>query len=1766
MPKQTATLEIRKLQQKLLDLSYRNRLLNLNYEAKSLLRFIDEIPAILFSKLSDNKSLLFVGVPQPEPDLIKNDESETENNPTDKTDSRPSVSSYAKLKGINPSYELTEKASGVRKRSHTDNKIQSLMYPDDLDSRLGKIYGLYKSLIEETGANSLYVSFGALEYTASEFSNEKKRAPLLLVPVNISRKRNVPFDEFSISSTGDEPGFNISLIEKLRAEFNITLPTPALDVDEHFDLDKFFKSVQKSIKKVKPEWKVIWEANLAILNFGKILLYKDLALDFWEKEDAQNHPVLSRILFDNNTDQQQDNRSCDYPIDDCNVDSVPPLVLDADSSQHSAIIDALNGKNLVIQGPPGTGKSQTITNLIAAAIGTGKTVLFIAEKLTALEVVKKRLEVIGLGDFCCEIHSTKTQKSTFYEAFKSRIDSTYSTPKMYEKKRLLLDNLKDRIKSYIKEIQHIPEGFEQTVFSLIGKHAVLKNQLEHYMADLDSIRLQDNCKLNAKELEIESQSLKAHLEVLISINTEFGSRANHPWSLIGNGLFEHSAYKTSECLGYANKIIERLDLMTKDLLPELKSFLNENILSLSSLIAMQTRFQSILKFCEEPDVERIAILVSQLPKIALLESQRNISAIIDIEDSFPSMFTNCSSLLVYDDLLLHQISAAFNFKHHANLLPLKKLPNFLTEAINLSKAAHDLEQIILTLPNGLDIDIISEIPIEQLKFLFDTISSSLEIYKREPDISLAAGNAYLDRTQFQECYDAAEKYSAQRAVLAKVFFDDIFNESYSEVFEKSKILRQASWFTLIFNRKVRSAYKWAKSAISKSERPKFTEILILLKDLCVLQKSQEIFNANQNYPKLFGSAFKKFETRFDLIGEAMDKLGRNVEDLQKIKCVGLTDIAKLVNFCKQVSDSNHSVTNLKDTLMLVLKIANTVLGDNSGQMTIQGILQVTNSILIDLKKAVALLPQIDQLVNPMLTPIDLQFSVEGVIAIKSLRRKIGPHELVLRSLDCDFENTRKALERIKYLADLQESIETCGLIKQETLILNLTRIAPFLKSLPSNLEIFCMHISKVGLNLSEFSNTILGDLIDRIEYLRTHQDSYHSWMDYCRSLQRISNGPFSMVVGLIEERVKDPIIGELIGKFIYIKHILERHISGNKQLNSFRGFDFEQIRIQYKETDLELLELNRIKIALDTHYAGLNSAPKGRSSNKKSELTELSLIENEISKESRYIPIRQLMMRAQNAAMAYKPCFMMSPLSVAQFLPITGPKFDIVVMDEASQITLETALGAIARGKQLIVVGDSKQLPPTSFFESQSNEDSEQIDDFVVADAESVLQFASKLFTERMLKWHYRSKHESLIAFSNTEFYGNQLILFPAASEKNDLEGIRFRRIEGVYQGSGVNQIEAREIVNSLKSHAINSPNLSIGIATMNKRQKEEIDNLIELECKHDPLLRTFLDSKPNGEQYFVKNLENVQGDERDVIFVSITYGKDVNGSFYHRFGPINSKYGPRRLNVLFSRARTRMELFCSFDPENLNGASSEGAKALQRFLQYARDGKLESPPVLSGRPPDSDFERSVASVVKSFGFEVVPQLGVAGYFIDIAVRDPRIPSKYILAIECDGATYHSSRSARDRDRLRQQNLEKLGWVVHRIWSTDWFKSRWQEENRLQSILEKLTGQLINVRKINSEPARKESTLRSDKLKANLVRLRTIKVNPGSPNVPREMGILRTEIIELILKHLPISEQELLKILSDNSLEINDHHSAYIPEIIELVLEHSSEPIHQIKK
>ena len=594
--------------------------------------------------------------------------------------------------------------------------------------------------------------------------------------------------------------------------------------------------------------------------------------------------------------------------------------------------------------------------------------------------------------------------------------------------------------------------------------------------------------------------------------------------------------------------------------------------------------------------------------------------------------------------------------------------------------------------------------------------------------------------------------------------------------------------------------------------------------------------------------------------------------------------------------------------------------------------------------------------------------------------------------------------------------------------------------------------------------------------------SLHLWSQYSNTKKACLHTQASIFIKTIEKRSikKDDVKPLVLGNFA--DSLLNIVFSQNEVLSTFIGELHENRIHDFKDLDRKIINLNRKRI-----FNKLNSQIPKIYGNTEDE--EAKILAGEFTRKSGHLPVRTLLEKAGGTIKKIKPVFMMSPLSIAQYLDPTNPKlqFDVVIFDEASQVKPEDALGAFMRGKTAVVMGDTQQLPPTSFFDQMTDYESGE-EAATALDMESILHLCKLSFPVKMLKWHYRSRHESLINISNREFYDNELLVYPSPSHNDPELGLKFHYNPNTAYDRGnssANYKEAKDVVAEIFKHFNKwGDKKSIGVGTFSVAQKNAILEELEIERKAHPEFEPLFSDKRN-ERFFVKNLETIQGDERDVILISIGYGFDTEGKMSLNFGPLNQDGGERRLNVLVTRAREKCVVFSNFRAHDIHLTANPpfGVKSLKSFLEYAENLQLNQYSENNDDYGDTPFEDAIYDFLVSNGYAVDEKIGCAGFRVDLAIIDEENPGRYVLGIECDGRNYASSKVARDRDRLREQVLTGLGWNIYHLWSTDWYRNSDLAQSKLIDYIEstkinsKISEIKSKIKEVESIPINKVQSI-----------------------------------------------------------------------------------------
>lgn len=1671
---------IEELKRNLLDLTKRNKLISFKHRAgaKDHIRIIDENINFLYSELADGKSFEFKPLPSDE-DIPYDEKTEefqlfyedfkTQDEEYLKAIEKISEKEYsqeeylsklddieftlinkvreglelpkrskqgndnaliAQINNLNSSFEMPMSSEQSEKK-HIDKYIQVLLKPKEMNACLSGIYDYTYTDQKDSGINSCYISFGFLRWYDMDDSSVAVDSPLLLMPLKFNKERTSKGPKYTISSISDGIEVNLTLKEKLKREFDIVLS----DIKDDENPEEYILRIQHEISKLKPKWGVKRFVTVARLIYSKSVIFRDL-----DSSSISKNNLLEKIF--SGSEYSIDHNHEVYNIDELeNTKDIPELIYDADSSQMSSIIDALDGNSMVIQGPPGTGKSQTIANLIASSIERGKKVLFVAEKMAALEVVHSRLAKKNLDPFCLELHSNKVGTLNVISSLSNRLGHDHSgnrfeDKRVYSEKLTKLKQAKSDLNKYYFNMNNTYSELKIPLKDILGrKDVVMQNLIDNGISkdELDnfseSITISSVNNISEEQFQNTNESLKAFINKFESFDL-FNS------NIIGFTYKERSPLEIQKTF----KDISKIKSLYSKIIIELSNIISEDYfdkISLSDIEKISEKMNLAINFIDT-DVYIEQLRVKQDLWDDILELSLYHKKFINSINISDSLLDDINFL--YSSFEKYDLNSIEDFKYEINSLNRLRsiMSNNLNSLNDILSLFEERDYTILELSRCLDfLAFLQSIDIKKIKLrserVLDLDNQELlqsgynlqeEILNLETTISefVDIEKVFLNKTSILDSIEYINsqllqnkinivslfKHRSNIAKYSKVKFKNIPLDLLAKYLELNKKLESSSDLESILN-------------INVSKSSNLKDYLDLSKWYSVLcHKFQGINGINKEIRELIKSIDINLlkEINQIYIGSELEEVSR----LLSIYSISLLD--HNINISNFINDIDGK---LKDINKIVNTYDSIIINDS---LSLNDISENYSDIVIYCN-----------LYNDLLSELDDNIEISKVADTVNYLKiifNLGLNSNNLEGLLSDSKNfSLKLSNKFKELKILSNNIIEDLNIMLKDCVFN---------------ECF--------INAESVKDSKVKNIYEKLKYVCKDESMVDTISHYNYTLSELKSYDAKSSIEYLEKNKIELKLWEYFYELSLMNSLIRSICRDNSSISIKKGLDIEYYIKQFKELDLEIQRLQAEKIKNNLLINTRNCFKSGVKTGKKSEWTESSLVNDIIKQKRPRVKVRDLMFRARRTIQELKPCFMMSPLSVSQYLP-RDLEFDILIIDEASQMRVEDSIGSIIRANQIVIVGDDKQLPPTSFF--SGNNDIEEEDEI---EEESILDLAKGKFDKSsLLRWHYRSEHDSLIAYSNYKFYDGKLIAAPSPFISDDM-GLIVKNVDGIYSNNK-NLEEIKAITNAVREHVYNNDRYSLGVVAVNKMQAESLRDHVESTLQTDAKYIKFCnDWQGKGEPIFFKNLENVQGDERDVIFISTVYGKEAGQTAVHqRFGPINNKGGERRLNVLFTRSKKKMVIFTSLKPDDIK-SESNGAKALKGFLEYAYTRRLEQGLNLD-KSPDSDFEISVMDRLKSSGFIVEPQVGVSGFMIDIGIKHERYPYGFLCGIECDGATYHSSRSARDRDILRQNILESKGWKIFRVWSTDWFYS----PEKAYSILEKNIYEFLDQKEFEMKEA-----------------------------------------------------------------------------------------------
>jgi very-short-patch-repair endonuclease len=1558
-------------QRKLLDLSLRNNLLNFKSGKKSL-RLDAPEPGALEDVLSDGAPIRLL----PRPDLM--DGRDPRDQAIHEQRSREDV--------------RREHALDALKRREVFVSVDE----KELETRLVELYRNARSTLQEGGANTLFLALGFLNWTRDDKAGQKYKAPLILIPVSLHRKS--VRSGFTICLHEDEPRFNPTLVEMLRQDFNLHLGVADGDLphdDAGLDVALIWKMVSHAVRDIKG-WEVSDEVVLSTFSFAKYLMWVDLTQ---RTEQLRQSPVVKHLI---DTPREPYASTIAFPAAKrLDAEFSPDMTfcpLPADSSQLSAVMAAMKGKDFVLVGPPGTGKSQTIANLIAQCLAEGKRVLFVSEKIAALDVVYRRLREVGLGEFCLELHSSKARKLDVITQLQKAWDAQGEVdPEEWRAQAAKLKRLRDELNQYVERL-HFRHRNGLTIYKAIGT-----------VVDGDDVPL----------LGLSWASPEAHDVGQLDALRAVAERLEVNAGAVGVDQLVRGPLTVVGCADWTPTWQEAFIAAARAVVP-----VAEDVQRAIS------DFEGVTGLAGLPTGRRARLALVDLARSLPAASGQNWGFVFrpDVRDLLGRLREGFQLVLQHRDLTA-QISPAWP------------------------------ESIVARCRKALAV-------------LAERNRVHAELGKPwTPDIveELAKGLRLLDELGASE-RSLSVQYGEQVEQLNVHQFQRSWNEG-----------EQSMWpMSWLRKRQLHKALQACATGAGEIDVGKDLALLVRIRDLRSEVGKLEIgpvvegiWAGLKTRPEFVHTALR-FQMALEKAHRQEDWADEGFEAIENGRCGARLESE--LSRARMLRSLDSEIANMQS---LSADTGGLWAGHATRQHLLAAAMQFANA-LREVQQSGMVQGQHDEVAASdcgAALAADYQRLRQRAVLEEKLR---GFDDL--RTLTgatwAGLQTSQDAIDRVNWfhsvvssaIASLAESPEDIAVLRQafEHLVVEgnalLDPAGPFAdagkryidahEALQPALEKLCVTGAFSDGAAAGINELALEGLVARCREIVSAEPRVRAWCAWRKVRGEALAFSLAPLVDAMESGAVEPAEALRAFETNYSRWWLNKIVDNEPVIRHFVSAEHEKRIGDFRALDKQFTDLTRAWVRASL-CAGM---PKADTVTRNS---EWGILRHEISKKKQHMPLRELMKNIPTAITKLTPCLLMSPLSIAQYLAADASAFDVVVFDEASQIPVWDAIGAMARGNQVVMVGDPKQLPPTAFFDrAESSLDDEDVE----GDLESILDECMGANLPTMnLAWHYRSRNESLIAFSNHRYYGGGLVTFPSPVTED--RAVSFHHVGGIYEkgGARINKAEAKalvaDIVARLKSPGFSESKLAIGVVTFNTEQMNLIEDLLDEERRNDPSLEPYF-SEMELEPLFVKNLESVQGDERDIIYFSITYGPDLAGTVSMNFGPMNRDGGERRLNVAITRARHELRVFSSLKSEqfDLSRTQAAGVRDLKHFLEFAERGPRALAEANKGSLGgfDSPFEEAVASALASKGWQVHTQVGVSAFRIDLGVVHPDAPGTYLCGVECDGATYHRSATARDRDMLREQVLRGLGWEIERIWSTDWWIDRAGTLEKVHAALERL--------------------------------------------------------------------------------------------------------------
>lgn len=1503
--------------------------------------------------------------------------------------------------------------------------------------------------LQDAGLQTLYLAFGMLDWSDSD---DPVHSPLLYVPVQLDRPS--PRAPYRITLDDDDPIVNAALQAKLARDFEIELPTAESLVDSDEGLPGMFRTLVQRVRDMVSDrgWTVSERVVLTRATFQKDAMFRDL-LD--NAEVILGHELVEALTGVTTVEMAD-------PPNPNDIDAIAPpedalLIRDADSTQRACIQAALDGISFVMDGPPGTGKSQTIANMIGELTRMGKTILFVSEKAAALEVVANRLQDRGLDELFLELHSHKTSRKAVVDELDKAL-RRYPKPdrSLSPTERSSAERHRTQLSRRAELMNTVRPPLGISLADAIGRVALLEHAVRVPSPTLDT------AELDADRVQDLTERFAALARVW-----HLGVEPDFPWA----------GYDVA---GITQSTVSDLDLELRDIRDRIGDLdVRGDVLADELLVQAPTTLAELARLCDLADHLRnrpdtllqwwTGDVGAALRALHDLDAQ--ISHIADQRQQLTAVVREWQT--VEDTTVDRLDQTAKELGTHREVIPAdtaRSVDDLFVEAEQVREATAAFEMLhrdTASAAASLGIPERGRTTAECLAVLEVAAAADTPV---RPDAGWVSPMAIRQvRRALDNLEPLLADYRSRKSALDEVFTDAVYDLDLAGIEERYRTRHKGL-------RKLGSVYRADRDAIravARSGQAKDAEISQLNEALDLKRLAESVGASDEG--TLLGAHFHAVQTDLDTARAALAVLEQARDALGSDFGPALAD-----QLAGSAPKDPGLATRAQSALSRFLAWRDAAPGHLAALADARPVPAVVSRLgRVDplLEQAAEALADLDP-TRPLtlLESADLPAQIrQHAAAMSALRQGEASHRAHLGDRYAGMDTPVRTVEEELRWTERLQALVPQPLTSRAATALHAAETVPDTGGLRTDTAALKGRLDKLaasfmGEDRSRLRDEIDGRLADVVELLTEMIDRIDDLTGYqsltvCETELRRA-GFTDALAHLVDAETDADQLVDALTRATYAAWV-DHQIQTDSSLSTARADDLDALVADFRTDDQTLIDRAPHAILATT----LQGRPTQQSASTQT-------IRREAQKKRRHMPVRTLMTECREIILKLRPCLMMSPLSVSQFLPAVAGMFDVVIFDEASQVTPADAVNCIYRGNQLVVAGDDRQLPPTSFFAVGGTDDDEGYQPDELDEYESVLGLVKSQggLPQLGLRWHYRSQHEDLITFSNRRFYDGELVTFPSAMSVAPDLGVSLEVVDGIYMRGAArdNRIEAEHVADRMLQIATESPHLSVGIVAFSSAQQHAIENALEMKRRDRPDLDDwFTEDRLHG--YFVKNLESVQGDERDVILFSIGYGPDEAGKLTRHFGPLNRETGWRRLNVAITRARRRVEIISSFSPGQLDtrGIQARGVHELKRYLEFAQQGisALAQETGDGGGDVESPFEDSVLRVIRGWGYDVTPQVGVSQYRIDLGIRHPDEPGRYVLGVECDGAAYHSSAVARDRDRLRHEVLEGLGWNLHRIWGTSWYRDRAQQETRLKAAIEAaIAGELQPTIRRRDEP------------------------------------------------------------------------------------------------